>query len=64
MSEEKCPICGKPDANFDSPKESLPFCSKRCKNADLGKWLEGHYSVSGPLSDGEVWGIQESTDDD
>jgi endogenous inhibitor of DNA gyrase (YacG/DUF329 family) len=22
-----------------------PFCSERCKMADLGKWLSGSYSV-------------------
>ncbi|MEZ5769897.1 MAG: DNA gyrase inhibitor YacG [Paracoccaceae bacterium] len=35
-----CPICGKPtDARF------RPFCSKRCADVDLGRWLNGAYSV-------------------
>ena len=25
-----------------------PFCSERCKMADLGRWLTGGYSVPGP----------------
>jgi endogenous inhibitor of DNA gyrase (YacG/DUF329 family) len=24
-----------------------PFCSERCKMADLGRWLTGDYSVRG-----------------
>ena len=26
----------------------LPFCSERCKMADLGRWLSGDYRVAGP----------------
>lgn len=25
-----------------------PFCSERCKMADLGRWLGGEYRVPGP----------------
>jgi endogenous inhibitor of DNA gyrase (YacG/DUF329 family) len=36
----KCPICGKPaDAAFS------PFCSKRCSDIDLNRWLSGVYAV-------------------
>ena len=24
----------------------FPFCSQRCKLLDLGKWLDGNYSIS------------------
>lgn len=35
-----CPICGKPaDAAY------APFCSRRCADVDLHRWLEGAYSV-------------------
>jgi len=35
-----CPICGKPaDARF------RPFCSKRCTDIDLNRWLSGVYVV-------------------
>ena len=34
-----------------------PFCSERCKMADLGRWLRGDYRVAGrapdPSDDGE-----------
>ena len=42
MSEPKCPICGKPvDADH------RPFCSKRCADLDLHRWLGGRYAIPG-----------------
>jgi endogenous inhibitor of DNA gyrase (YacG/DUF329 family) len=35
-----CPICGKP-----SQHKFHPFCSRRCANIDLSKWLGGSYAV-------------------
>lgn len=35
-----CPIC-----NHPSTRAHLPFCSERCQLRDLGKWLDGSYSV-------------------
>jgi len=35
-----CPICGK-----DTSPKYRPFCSKRCADLDLGKWLSGGYSI-------------------
>jgi len=28
--------------------EWRPFCSERCKMADLGRWLSGGYRIEGP----------------
>ncbi len=39
-SAPRCPLCGKPrDAAFK------PFCSKRCADIDLNRWLSGVYAV-------------------
>ena len=35
-----CPICGKPPAQAHAP-----FCSARCRQVDLGRWLIGRYVV-------------------
>ncbi|MCO8146630.1 DNA gyrase inhibitor YacG [Rhodovulum tesquicola] len=35
-----CPICKKPTA-----PSYRPFCSRRCADIDLGKWLTGSYAV-------------------
>jgi endogenous inhibitor of DNA gyrase (YacG/DUF329 family) len=39
-----CPIC---DGDVD--QKYRPFCSRRCADLDLGKWLNGSYAV--PSSD-------------
>ena len=38
-----CPICKK-----DSQPQYRPFCSKRCADVDLAKWLRGAYVTPGP----------------
>jgi len=44
-----CPICAKPSA-----ADYRPFCSKRCADIDLHKWLGEGYRVEGTeLSDDE-----------
>jgi endogenous inhibitor of DNA gyrase (YacG/DUF329 family) len=43
-----CPICGKPSA-----PRFRPFCSKRCADVDLNRWLGGVYVVPGKEEDAE-----------
>jgi endogenous inhibitor of DNA gyrase (YacG/DUF329 family) len=43
----KCPTCGKRGDWFATPHG--PFCSRRCKLIDLGKWLGEEYRISEPL---------------
>jgi uncharacterized protein len=44
-----CPICKKP-----SDQRYRPFCSKRCADVDLGRWLTESYVVPArPASDDE-----------
>ena len=35
-----CPICGKP-----AIPAHQPFCSGRCRDIDLGRWLKGTYRI-------------------
>jgi uncharacterized protein len=35
-----CPICGKP-----AERAFRPFCSRRCADVDLHRWLTGAYAV-------------------
>lgn len=44
-----CPRCGRKLLWEESPHR--PFCSERCKLADLGKWLDEEYRISSPLED-------------
>lgn len=41
----KCPICGKKAAWENNPFR--PFCSKRCKLIDWGKWASDEYRIPG-----------------
>ena len=36
----KCPICNKP-----ADEKYRPFCSKRCADVDLNRWLSGRYAI-------------------
>jgi endogenous inhibitor of DNA gyrase (YacG/DUF329 family) len=45
-SARRCPICDKPTvAAF------RPFCSRRCADVDLNRWLSGVYAI--PVKDEE-----------
>ena len=39
-SEKPCPICRKP-----ATEASRPFCSERCRNVDLNRWLSNSYVI-------------------
>ena len=41
-----CPICKKP-----SSQSAHPFCSNRCADVDLNRWLSGAYAI--PVRDDE-----------
>lgn len=49
----RCPICDRP-----AVAHYRPFCSSRCADIDLGRWLKGVYAV--PAREDESEG--ESTD--
>ena len=49
-----CPICGKPVA-----ADYRPFCSRRCADVDLGRWLTESYRI--PATEDET---EDSAEDD
>ncbi len=48
-----CPNCGRP-----SVRQHRPFCSARCADLDLGRWLTGRYRIpaveGGEVADAEA----------
>jgi endogenous inhibitor of DNA gyrase (YacG/DUF329 family) len=44
--KRKCPECGK-----ECRRETYPFCSQRCKDIDLNRWLSGSYAI--PVTEAE-----------
>jgi len=38
--KKKCPVCGK-----EMVEAFKPFCSRRCADVDLNRWLTGSYVI-------------------
>jgi endogenous inhibitor of DNA gyrase (YacG/DUF329 family) len=51
-----CPSCQEAVGPFGS---DWPFCSPRCRAADLGRWFSGQYQITRPL---ESRDLEEGTD--
>lgn len=47
-TEAKCALCGKP-----ADPKYRPFCSRRCADVDLGRWLKEGYRVETDEAPGE-----------
>lgn len=43
-----CRYCGRPMPEGEQAP-TFPFCSSRCKMADLGRWMSGDYRISEPF---------------
>jgi endogenous inhibitor of DNA gyrase (YacG/DUF329 family) len=56
-----CPICSKAASG-----EHRPFCSKRCADIDLSRWLKGGYAIPGREmgEEGEGQGSEAPNDDE
>ena len=62
MPTFECPTCEKTFSvrrTADAPFR--PFCSKRCKMIDLGRWLDGRYKISEPVAPAD---LEETCPDD
>lgn len=47
QAKVRCPTCGRTGPWLESAW--APFCSRRCKLVDLGKWLGEEHVISDPL---------------
>ena len=43
MSDQACPVCGKP-----TNPDHAPFCSARCQKVDLHRWMGEVYRIDSP----------------
>ena len=46
QSDARCAVCARPVM-----VEFRPFCSRRCADVDLGRWLTGEYRIPGPAQE-------------
>jgi len=61
-TRKPCPICGKP-----SVEKYHPFCSDRCADVDLNRWLTGGYVIPAredDRSDDEAPDLSRDLDED
>ena len=51
LGPKPCPSCKTPVGPFDT---LWPFCTPRCRSADLGRWLGGQYQITRPLEERDL----------
>lgn len=49
-AERRCPTCGE----VTTEDAHRPFCSPRCRLADLERWFQGEYSISRPIEETDL----------
>jgi endogenous inhibitor of DNA gyrase (YacG/DUF329 family) len=49
-----CPSCRRTLEGTKAQHPHLPFCSPRCRAADLGAWLNESYRIGAPLSEEDL----------
>jgi len=49
MNKTTCPICTAAMPGDWTEYPDYPFCSKRCRLVDLGKWFSEEHAISEPL---------------
>ncbi len=52
-----CPICKEP-----TTEKYAPFCSKRCADVDLHRWLSGGYAIPAAEDDSDGAGRDDLND--
>jgi len=55
MSSASCALCGRPQI-----EAYRPFCSKRCADQDLRRWLVGAYVIPDEAGEAEAPGPADS----
>jgi endogenous inhibitor of DNA gyrase (YacG/DUF329 family) len=56
LCAKPCPSCEAAVGPFDA---NWPFCSPRCRAADLGRWFSGQYQITRPI---EIRDLEEGTE--
>jgi len=48
-----CPVCKRAIEAGVAADRFHPFCSRRCADVDLGRWLKGSYAIPAVETDAE-----------
>jgi endogenous inhibitor of DNA gyrase (YacG/DUF329 family) len=49
-----CPTCSRELEGTRAEIPTLPFCSPRCRAADLGSWLNEGFRISSPVAEEDL----------
>lgn len=60
MPRIRCPQC-RQECEYSPNNPFRPFCSQRCRQIDLGEWVDETYRVASeePLSEGDLLNLLE-----
>jgi hypothetical protein len=58
VGSRRCPTCEAP-----TQRRFRPFCSKRCQDLDLGRWLRGSYRIPTEEAPGDATAERDDDDD-
>jgi len=59
-----CPICKRRLPEGAEGERFKPFCSRRCADVDLGRWLTGSYAIPAAPSDDESESAADAAEED
>jgi|GEM_PF-2560844 len=52
-ASEPCPVCSRAIPDQPTERKYHPFCSRRCQQVDLMRWMNGRYAITEELPDDE-----------
>jgi endogenous inhibitor of DNA gyrase (YacG/DUF329 family) len=52
--DRKCPTCRRTLGPGAMTAPHRPFCSERCRTADLGSWLDAAYRIGSPVTEEDL----------
>lgn len=61
--QPRCPIC-REAVGLRAQNPTFPFCSTRCREIDLGRWLQGDYVIASARSEDSSEDALTSRDED
>ena len=54
VAARRCPSCKKAIDERNGSSAFQPFCSERCRSADLSNWLNAAYRISAPVEEEDL----------
>ncbi|MBI1346500.1 DNA gyrase inhibitor YacG [bacterium] len=59
QNQGACPICERTVPDTAEAQKYHPFCSRRCQQVDLMRWIDGRYAIVDELPDEDEFAFDE-----